>query len=406
MSSASRASRRTRIAAVGATALAVTAVGMIPQPATAAPTAHPGVANRSEQRGSVKITSAPFGKTTDGTKVRRYTLANSHGMRVRILTYGGVIQSLRVPDRRGHTKDVVLGFDNLADYQAKSPYFGALIGRYANRIADGKFTLDGKTYTLPKNDNDVNTLHGGTVGFDKLVWSATTSTKAHSASLVLKLTSPDGDQGFPGNLNLRVTYTLDEKNQLRMDYRATTDADTVVNFTNHAYFNLSGEGSGTALGAKLKINANRYTPVDANLIPTGKKAKVAGTPFDFRSAKVINARIRNKNTQLLRAHGYDHNWILKKKAGGGLQTAAKAWDPKSGRVLTVRTTEPGLQFYSGNFLDGTLEGTSGKIYRQGDAFTLETQHFPDSPNHKNFPTTELKPGQVFKSSTTYGFGTY
>lgn len=369
--------------------------------APVAPAAPPGAA-ASLASGGVSVTSAAWGKTKDGTLVRRYTLTNSHGMRVRILSYGGIIQSLRVPDRHGKGRNVVLGFDNLADYQAKSPYFGAIVGRYANRIANGRFTLDGKTYQLPTN-NGPNTLHGGTVGFDKHVWAATPFARGATAGVVLRFTSPAGDQGFPGRLTTQVTYTLDQHNRLRLDYRATTDAPTVLNLTNHAYFNLRGEGSSAVYATRLRINASHYTPVDSTLIPTGKIARVAGTPLDFRKSTAVGKRIRSGNQQLVYGRGYDHNWVLDRTKGSGLQVAAVARDPHSGRVLTVSTTEPGLQFYSGNFLDGTLVGTSGHMYRQGDAFTMETQHFPDSPNHPNFPSTVLRPGQTFTSSTTYGF---
>jgi aldose 1-epimerase len=371
---------------------------------TTVTTATTGTAATTAAKAKVTVSSAPWG-TTGGKQVTRYTLTNSHGMRVRILSYGGIIQSLQVPDRHGHRKNVVLGFDNLADYVKDSPYFGAIIGRYANRIAKGTFRLDDKTYTLPKNDGP-NTLHGGTKGFDKQVWAATPFTKKNSAGVVLRYTSPNGEMGFPGALATVVTYTLDQKNQLRMDYRATTDAPTVINLTNHAYFNLAGEGSGAIYDQKLKINAKRYTPIDATLIPTGQIATVAGTPFDFRHRTAIGTRIRQGNQQLIYGRGYDHNWVLDRTKKTGLERAARAWDPKTGRVLTVSTTEPGLQFYSGNFLDGTLVGTSGRMYRQGDAFTLETQHYPDSPNQPNFPSTVLRPGDQFRSSTIYGFGTY
>jgi aldose 1-epimerase len=359
-------------------------------------------ADATQGSGGVTVSSAAWGTTADGTPVRRYTLKNAHGMQVRILTYGGIIQSLQVPDRRGVGTNVVLGFDNLGDYLTRSPYFGAIIGRYANRIAEGHFTLDGTTYTLPTN-NGPNTLHGGTVGLDKHVWSASSFARDETAGLVLRYTSPDGDMGFPGTLTTEMTYTLNQKNQLRMDYRATTSEATVINLTNHAYFNLAGEGSGDIYSQRLQIHAKRYTPIDETLIPTGQLANVAGTPLDFRSSTAIGKRIRSGNQQLIFGRGYDHNWVLDRSPGSGLQRAAQAIDPKSGRVLTVTTTEPGLQFYSGNFLDATLVGTSGRMYRQGDAFTLETQHFPDSPNHPNFPSTVLRPGDTFTSSTIYGF---
>jgi aldose 1-epimerase len=406
-----RTRRRLRAAALAAAAvLGTTAPALIAQgaPQERPPASHARSATAdagtddAKRSGGVSVSSAPWGTTADGTPVRRYTLTNSHGMRVRILTYGGIIQSLRVPDRRGQGTNVVLGFDNLGDYLTKSPYFGAIIGRYANRIGGGHFTLDGTTYTLPRNDGP-NTLHGGTVGFDKHVWAATSFARNDTAGLVLRYTSPDGDMGFPGTLDTQVTYTLDQKNRLRMDYGATTSKATVINLTNHAYFNLAGEGSGDVYAQRLKIPAQRFTPVDATLIPTGQVASVAGTPLDFRRSTAIGQRIRSGNQQMVFGRGYDHNWVLDRSAKPGLQRAAQARDPKSGRVLTVTTTEPGLQFYSGNFLDGTLVGTSGRMYRQGDAFTLETQHFPDSPNHPNFPSTVLRPGDTFTSSTVYGF---
>jgi aldose 1-epimerase len=354
------------------------------------------------QSGGVTVSSEPWGTAGDGAAVQRYMLTNSRKMQVCILSYGGVIQSLRVRDRRGRTENVVLGFDNLDDYIASSPYFGALVGRYANRIAKGTFTLDGQTYTVPINDGP-NSLHGGTTGFDKAVWEATPIAQDKSAGIVLRHTSPAGDMGYPGTLSVQVTYTLDQKNNLRIDYRATTDAPTVVNLTNHAYFNLAGEGSGDIYSHQLKINAKRYTPTDATSIPTGEIAKVTGTPFDFRRSTEIGKRIRVRDEQLTFGRGYDHNWVLDRDPGTGLQVAARARDPKSGRVLTVSTTQPGLQFYSGNSIDGSLVGTSGRMYRQGDAFALETQHFPDSPNHPHFPTTVLRPGQTFASSTVFGF---
>ena len=356
----------------------------------------------STQRNLRAITSEPWGTTPDGTAVSRYTLMNSHGMRVDILTYGGIIQSLTIPDRRGRRANVVLGFDNLADYVSKSPYFGASIGRYANRIANGSFTLDGTTYQLPQNDK-TNTLHGGTQGFDKRVWSASPFTASGIAGIVLSYRSPNGEMGFPGTMETQVTYTLTQKNELRMEYQATTDAPTVVNLTNHAYFNLAGEGSGEITNHLLKISASSYTPIDEKLIPTGEIAPVAGTPFDFNSEVAVGQRIRQGNQQLVFGRGYDHNWVLDRSPGTELQLAAEARDPGSGRTLVVSTTEPGIQFYSGNFLDGTFAGSSHRMYRQGDAFALETQHYPDSPNQPNFPSTVLRPGQEFRSTTIYGF---
>ena len=390
-------SRGTLGALVGAAVIAGSVM------AAAGPTAAspPAARAASVHGGGASISSEPWGSTADGA-VQRWTLTNGHGMRVRILTYGGILQSIDVPDRRGHLANVTLGFDNLADYVAKNPYFGAIIGRYGNRIANGRFTLDGTTYQLPIN-NDPNSLHGGTVGFDKHIWSATPFHNHGSVGLVMRLTSPDGDQGYPGRLAATVTYTLTDTNGIRMDYKATTNKPTVVNLTNHAYFNLQGEGTGSIEDHTLLLKASHYTPVDATLIPTGEVARVSGTPMDFRHATAVGARIRNGFEQLVIGRGYDHNWVLD-RSGSGLGLAARLTDPTSGRVLSVLTTEPGIQFYSGNFLDGTLVGTSGRMYRQGDGLALETQHYPDSPNHANFPSTVLRPGQVYQTTTVYQFG--
>ena len=359
--------------------------------------------------GVAGVTKQAFGTTPDGQPVDLYTLTNSRGMQVKIMTYGGIVQSIQVPDRHGKMANVTLGFPTLADYVANNTaasgttYFGAIIGRYANRIGGAKFTLDGVTYHLPAN-NGPNTLHGGPTGFHTKVWKATEVTgPVGGPGVKLSLLSPDGDNGFPGNLNVQVIYSLTRDNALRMDYSATTDKDTVINLTNHAYFNLTGEGTGDVYNELLRIDASHYTPVDANLIPTGAIDPVAGTPLDFTHFTPIGARIRQGFNQLVLAHGYDHNFVLD-RSGSGLSEAAKAFDPASGRTLTVLTTEPGVQFYSGNFLDGSLVGTSGNTYRQGDGFTLETQHFPDSPNKPQFPSTELKPGETFSSTTEYKFG--
>lgn len=346
---------------------------------------------------TTKVTKEPFGKTADGTPVEIYTLADGT-IEARIMTYGGTVVSLKTPDRNGHVDDIVQGFDSLDGYLGNEPFFGALIGRYGNRIAKGHFTLDGKTYTLPINDGP-NTLHGGTKGFDKVVWQG----KEIENGVEFTYLSKDGDQGFPGNLKAVVRYTL-VGSDLRIDYSATTDKDTVVNLTNHSYFNLSGQGSGDILKQVMQINASHYTPVDATLIPTGKIAPVAGTPFDFRTPHVIGERIDQDNQQLKYARGYDDNWVLDNTTGK-LAVAAKASDPDSGRTLEVLTTQPGVQFYTGNFLDGTLTGKQGKVYKHRYAFCLETQHFPDSPNHPNFPSTELKPGQTMHTVTIFRFGT-
>ncbi|MGD0166435.1 MAG: aldose epimerase family protein [Gaiellaceae bacterium] len=359
------------------------------------------------------ITKEPFG-TVDSTAVDRYTLTNSSGMKVMILTYGGIIQEVWVPDKHHHMANVTLGYASLTrsatnSYvgSGNSTYFGALIGRYGNRIALGKFTLNGVTYTLPIN-NSPNSLHGGTVGFDKHVWDVTKADVGpNGPELGLHLLSPDGDSGYPAALDVNVTYTLTKANQIKIDYSATNQSatlSTVINLTNHTYFNLAGEGSGGVQGQDLMINADSYTPVNANLIPTGVLTPVAGTPFDFRTAKPIGRDINSGDPQLVLAHGFDHNWVLN-RSGSGLSLAARAYDPASGRVLTTWTTEPGVQFYSGNFLVGDLVGTSGHTYRQTDGFTLETQHYPDSPNQPSFPSTVLNPGTPFNSTTIYQFST-
>jgi aldose 1-epimerase len=387
--------------ALAVSALGVAAIGLSGVTSSAAP---------YSAASPPKISKEYFGQA-DGTAVYRYTLSNAKGMRVRILSYGGIIQSLEVPDRHGHAADVVLGFPTLADYVAEnSPeagggvYFGALVGRYANRIAKGTFTVDGTTYHVPINNNG-NSLHGGTTGFDKAVWDATEVSGHGTAGLRLSLTSPDGDQGYPGTLHATVTYTLDNQNRLAVDYRATTDKPTVVNLTNHTYWNLAGESSGPVYDQKLQLNADRYTPTDSTQIPTGELAPVQGTPFDFRTPTAIGARISDNDPQLLTGQGYDHNWVLNRPDSTSPTLAARASDPVSGRSLTVLTTQPGIQFYSGNFLTGTLVGTGGKTYRQSAGFALETQHFPDSPNHPEFPSTVLRPGQTYQTTTVFALGT-
>jgi aldose 1-epimerase len=349
------------------------------------------------------ITREPFGKV-EGQRIFLYTLTNSRGMEVKIMTYGGIIQSIKVPDRRGRMRNVTLGFDNLEDYVERNPYFGTITGRYANRIERGRFTLDGKTYQLAIN-NPPNHLHGGVKGFDKQVWAPTEIVRQNSVALQLDYTSPAGEENYPGTLVTTVTYTLTNTNRIRMDYHATTDAPTIVNLTNHAYFNLKGEGTGTIENHYLQLNADRYTPVDETLIPTGKIAPVAGTPFDFRKPMRIGARIRNSHPQIVIGRGYDHNFVLNRPSfeDESMIRAAHLFEPRTGRILNVYTTEPGIQFYSGNFLDGTLVGTSGKVYRQTDGLALETQHFPNSPNQPNFPSTVLRPGEEYETTTIYEF---
>jgi aldose 1-epimerase len=362
----------------------------------------------------LSISKSSFG-SVDGTAVDKYTLSNAHGMSVSILTYGGIIQSLSVPDRRGHSADVTLGFGDIDGYTndayvKSNPYFGAIIGRYGNRIGGAQFSLDGNTYTLDANNNG-NTLHGGFKGFNQFVWDAQEVPGTDTVGLRLSRTSAAGEgcadltqcTGFPGNLQVSVLFTLNNDNQLRFDYTATTDAPTVVNLTNHSYWNLGGEGTGTIYDHLLELNASSYTPVDSGLIPTGAIDPVAGTPFDFTKFHAIGERIRNNDEQLVFGRGYDHNFVLNQAGGSGLHWAAKLFDPSSGRKLTILTTEPGLQFYSGNFLDGTLYGTSGHQYRQGDGLALETQHFPDSPNKPAFPSTRLDVGQTYRSATVYAF---
>ena len=348
-----------------------------------------------------RLTKVPFDRTPDGQLVEIITLRSPSGVEMTVLTYGGIISTLKTPDRSGALDDIVLGFDKLESYIKESPYFGCLIGRYGNRIAKGKFTLDGTPYTLATN-NDANHLHGGIKGWDKVIWAPEPFQNATSSGVVLTYTSKDGEEGYPGNLRATVTYTLTEKNELIVDYRATTDKATTVNLTQHSYFNLAGEGSGDILGHELTINADRYTPVDDTLIPTGQLAPVQGTPFDFRQATAIGARINNDDAQLKAGKGYDHNWVLN-GTGTALRVAARLTDPKSGRSMEIQTTEPGIQFYSGNFLDGTIKGKGGHVYALRNGLCLETQHFPDSPNQKNFPSTILQPGKVYTTKTVMTF---
>ena len=353
---------------------------------------------------AASVAREPFGTTSRGEAVSVYTLKNAHGVELRVTNYGGIILSLKVPDRNGRFDDVVLGYDSLADYLRSSPYFGAIIGRYGNRIAQGRFTLDGKTYTLAKN-NGSNHLHGGLKGFDKVVWDAAPFKGADSVGLVFRYTSPGGEEGYPGTLQTTVTYTLTSRGELIFDYSATTDRATPVNLTQHSYFNLAGDGKGDILGHLVTLNADRFTPVDSTLIPTGELKSVAGTPFDFHKPTPIGARIDQDDVQLRYGPGYDHNFVLNKSGDARDPTfAARVYEPGSGRVMEIYTTEPGLQFYSGNFLDGTLHGKKGVIYRRRSGFAMETQHYPDSPNKPTFPSTTLRPGESYHSRTIYKFG--
>jgi aldose 1-epimerase len=349
------------------------------------------------------IGAAPFGNTTDGTPVQIYTLCNRNGMEARIITYGGIVESLKVPDRNGRLGDVVLGYDNLSGYLTNSPFFGALIGRYGNRIAKGQFTLDGQTYTLPTN-NPPNSLHGGDKGFFARVWKAAALVTSNGPVLQLSYLSRDGEEGYPGNLSVTAIYTITEDNALRLEFEATADKDTICNLTHHSYFNLAGQGNGDILGDMLYLNANNFTPVDATLIPTGELRPVDGTPFDFRQPTAIGARINADDQQIKFGPGYDHNWVINKPLGQ-LGLMARVSEPISGRVMEVFSTEPGLQFYSGNFLNGSITGKDGIVYRYRSAFCMEPQHYPDSPNHPEFPSTELKPGETYHNTIIYKFST-
>jgi aldose 1-epimerase len=360
------------------------------------------------------VTHAPFGKTADGQAVEIYTLTNAHGVQVKAMNYGCIITSVTVPDRNGKMADVVLGFDTLDEYLKGSSYFGAIVGRYGNRIAKGQFTLDGKTYKLATN-NGPNHLHGGNKGFDKVLWSAAPKSDSGGVGVVFTRKSADGEEGYPGNLQVTITYTLTDNNALVVSYHAITDKATPVNLTQHSYFNLAAD-DGDILGHQLTIDADRYTPVDETLIPTGELAPVAGTPFDFTKATTVGARINANDPQLRNGKGYDHNWVLSapgtrqgrasaaEGAGGYLvRHAVRVVEPKTGRTLDVSTSQPGVQFYSGNFLDGT-KGKAGRVYKNRSGFCLETQHYPDSPNHPNFPSTIVKPGQEYVSETVFAFG--
>ena len=347
------------------------------------------------------MTKQSYGRTPVGTEVSLYALVNKNGMEARITNYGGIVVSLLVKDRNGNPANVVLGYDSLASYVKDTPYFGSLIGRYGNRIGKGKFQLGGVTYTLVAN-NGVNHLHGGLKGFDKVVWSVDEKASVPGESLVLTYLSKDGEEGYPGNLSVRVVYSVTSDNELKIDYSASTDKTTVVNLTHHSYFNLAGEGNGSILDHELFIDAARFTPVDTTLIPTGELRNVLGTPMDFTTQTAIGARINDNYEQLQKGGGYDHNWVLNKPVGS-MGLAARVYDKASGRVMEVLTTEPGMQFYSGNFLNGTLVGISGVKYQHRYGFCLETQHFPDSPNKPEFPTTVLEPGKPYTSTTVYRF---
>jgi aldose 1-epimerase len=370
------------------------------------------------------VSQEPFGQLPSGTPVTLFTLSNASGMEVRAMNYGGIILSLKVPDRDGVLGDIALGYDDLEGYLEETPYFGAIIGRYGNRIAKGRFELDGTEYTLAVNDGE-NHLHGGLVGFDKVVWDAEGFRSDEGVGILFSRTSPHGEEGYPGNLSVEVRYTLTEENTLIFDYRATTDAPTPVNLTQHTYFNLAGHDSGDVLGHRITINAHHFTPVDQGLIPTGELAPVAGTPFDFLSLQEIGSRIHQDDPQVALGGGYDHNFVLGQSGEGplvrvdqegrtgwvaevpeGLESltpAARVVEPTSGRIMELFTSEPGLQFYSGNFLDGTITGKDGAVYHHRNGFCMETQHFPDSPNQSGFPSTILRPGEEYRSRTAYLF---
>lgn len=348
------------------------------------------------------VTRAPFGQLPDGRSVELFTLKNEHGVEVRAMTYGAIIASIRTPDRGGRLQDIVLGFDSLSGYLAGSPYFGAVVGRYANRIARGRFTVDGVPYQLARN-NGPNSLHGGVRGFDKVLWGADPFQNDSGVGLTLRYTSPDGEEGYPGTVSVRVTYTLTARDELIFDYEAFTDKATPINLSQHTYWNLHGDGRGDILDHVLTLDAAAFTPVDSTLIPTGQIASVAATPFDFRRPTAIGARIDAQDEQLGFGRGYDHNWVLDRADTTALSHAARLADPVSGRTLDISTTEPGIQFYSGNFLDGSIKGKGGRVYGHRTGLCLETQHFPDSPNHANFPSTLLRPGQQYRSRTVVAF---
>jgi aldose 1-epimerase len=348
-----------------------------------------------------KIEKKSFGEV-EGKMVALYTLTNTKGLEMGVTNYGGIVVSLMVPDRDGHMGDIVLGYNNVEAYVKKNPHFGCIVGRYANRIGSAKFSLDGKEYTLAVN-NGANSLHGGNKGFDKIVWDSKELAKKDAVGIEFKYLSKDGEEGFPGNLSVTVIYWLTNENEFKIEYTATTDKATVVNLTHHSYFNLTGEGSGDILGHQLIINADQYTPVAQGLIPTGKFATVEGTPLDFRKMAAVGERINADFEQLQLGKGYDHNWVLNKAKPGEMALAAILYEPTSGRMMEVMTTEPGLQVYTGNFLDGSIIGKSGKVYGFRNGLCLETQHYPDSPNKPEFPSVVLRPGETYQTSTIYKF---
>jgi aldose 1-epimerase len=352
-----------------------------------------------------KVETSDFGKTREGVSVYRYVLTNNKGAEAVVISYGATLVSLKVPDRAGQPADVVLGYDSLEGYEQGKSYFGGTIGRYGNRIARGQFTLGGTVFHLPKNDGP-NSLHGGSVGFNKRIWTGVARSRPDAQVLELSYTSANGEEGYPGTLKVKVTYTLPaEANELHIDYTARTEQDTVINLTNHSYFNLSADMNKEIVDHQLLLRARQFTPVDSTLIPTGELRAVRGTPFDFTKLTAIGTRINQDDEQLKFGKGYDHNWALERSEKGGLSLAAEVFEPSSGRVLEVLTTEPGIQFYSGNFLDGAAKGKGGQLYAHRTGLCLETQHFPDSPNHPNFPSTVLKPGETYRSSTVLRFST-
>ncbi len=348
------------------------------------------------------VTVEPWGKTPSGEHVELYTLTNASGGQARIATYGGVIVSLTVPDKSGKLSDVVLGFDSLEGYASKTTYLGALIGRYGNRIAKGRFPLDGRTYTLAVNNGE-NALHGGLRGFDSRVWAAVAFDGPDGPGVALTYVSEDGEEGYPGTLTTRVRYTWTDQNALRLEYTANTDAPTVINLTNHSYFNLKDDGKTDILATELQIFADHYSPIDPTLIPTGEAAPVSGTPFDFRQPMQMGSRINQQDEQIKNGGGYDHNYIISRRTKDGLELAARVHEATTGRVMEVWTTQPGVQFYTGNFLDGTYIGKNGTVYNRRAGFCFETQHYPDSPNQPEFPSTVLRPGETYHSTTEYRF---